>query len=69
MARVMFALGLGEAVWYGVSSIQAVMAPLCRRPRPPSPLPKNAVSAHLSESSISECVRLCDANMAYIYGM
>ena len=26
-------------------------------------------SAHLSESSISECVRLCDAHMAYTYGL
>ena len=26
-------------------------------------------SAHLSELSISECVRLCDAHMAYTYGM
>ena len=43
MARVMFAVGLGEAVWYGVSSIQAAMAPPHRRPRPPSPSPKNAV--------------------------
>ena len=32
MARVMFAVGLGEAVWYGVSSIQAAMAPPRGRP-------------------------------------
>ena len=34
-----------------------------RRPRLPSPSPKNAV-VPTSESSISECVRLCDAHMA-----
>ena len=50
---------------FGVCSIQAVLAPLRHRPRPPSP--KNAVVRDLSESSISECVRLCDAHMAYTY--
>ena len=43
---------------FGVCSIQAAMAPLCRRPRPSSPSPKNAVVRDLSESSVSECVRL-----------
>ena len=43
MARVMFAVGLGEAVWYGVSSIQAAMAPPRGRPWPPFLSPKHAV--------------------------
>ena len=50
---------------FGVCSIQAVMAPLGHRPQPPSP--KNAVVHDLSESSVSECVKLCDAHMAYTY--
>ena len=67
-ARITYA-GAGEvrvacvtfaAVW--CCSIQATMAPLRRRPRPPSP--KNAVVRDLSESSVSECVRLCDAHLA-----
>jgi len=41
------------------------MAPLRRRSGPPSPSPKNTVVHYLSESSVSECVRLCDAHMAY----
>ena len=45
------------------------MAPLRRRPRPPSPSPKNGVVRDLSESSVSECVRLCDAHMAYTYAL
>ena len=42
------------------------MAPLCRCPRPPSPSPKNTV-IHPSESSISECVRLCDTHSLYLW--
>ena len=41
VARVTF-VGLGEKL-FGVSSIQAAMAPPRRRPRPPSPSPKDAV--------------------------
>ena len=48
-----------------VSSIQATIAPPRRRPRPQSYCQRTLSSAHLSELSISECVRLCDAHVAY----
>jgi len=62
VARVTFA---AVELLFGASGIQAAMAPLHRHPRPP--LPKNTVAT--SESSRAECVRLCDAHMAYTYGV
>jgi len=43
---------------FGVCSIQAAMAPLRRRPRPPSPLPKNVVVRDLRRAylNVSDCV-------------
>ena len=60
-------LRLVQEKLFGVCSIQAAMPPLHHHPRPPSPSPKNTVVRDLSELSISECVRLCDAHMAYTY--
>ena len=57
-----FAVGEASCLVFVVSKPRW---PPCRRPRPPSPSPKNAVVRDLSESSVSECVRLCNAHMAY----
>ena len=64
----------GEACMACVTfAVEAVShnSPSAPSSRPPSPSSKNAViynqlHVHLSESSISECVRLCDAHMAYV---
>ena len=59
MARVTFAVGL-----FGVCSIQAAMAPLCRHPRLPSPSPKiNYI--YLSQAYLNMSV-FCDV---YTYGL
>jgi len=53
-------------------SIQATIVPLHCRPQRPSLSPKNAIvcdQLHLSESNVSECVRLCDTHTTYTYGM
>ena len=52
---------------FGVCSIQAVTA-LATSSSPTSiSIAKEHRWLHLSESSISECVRLCDAHMAYTW--
>ena len=65
VARVTFAVGLGSCLVWCQLYPKAAMALSRCHPRPPSPSPKNAV-VHPSESSRSECVRLCDAHMAYM---
>jgi len=63
--------GAGEAHVARICSIQATMVLLRYHSQPPSSLPKNTVirnQLHLSESSVSEYVRLCDTHMAYTYG-
>ena len=70
MARVMFVVGLGEAVFFCVLVVSKPRWPH-RVVVPNLHLHRQRMlsSAHLSESSISECVWLCDAHMAYTYSM
>jgi len=54
VARVTFA-NIRRSKLFGVCSIQAAMAPLCRHPRPPSP---SSSTIYLSQAylSVSDCV-------------
>ena len=64
VAHVMFAVGEEKLFSVCTGSIQIAMALPCCCLRPTSPQPKNTIvcnQLHLSESSISECVRLRDA--------
>ena len=71
VVRAMFAAGWPRRSWSCLMFVVSKPRWPCRTIIPDLHLhwQRTLLSAHLSEPSLSECVRLCDAHKAYTYGM